>query len=125
MGYGCGIALVDLDGDGDDDLVVTGRADGAVEVYENLGTGVFTSRSEITLIDPLLSASAVVAADYDGDGLLDLFFTQWDGPDKLYKNMGEFSFQDVTSMAGVGDTGRGQGAATETSTAMVGWICTW
>src|SRR5438093_1323148 len=51
--------------------------------------------------------------DYDGDGLLDIFVTAggyYDGPDKkqikghpckLYKNLGNFQFKDVTAEVGL------------------------
>jgi RNA polymerase sigma factor (sigma-70 family) len=55
----------------------------------------------------------VALLDYDGDGLLDVFITgggYYDGPDKkqikgygckLYKNLGNFKFKDVTKEAGL------------------------
>ncbi|MFO0966385.1 MAG: CRTAC1 family protein [Gemmataceae bacterium] len=52
----------------------------------------------------------VALIDYDGDGLLDLFFTgggYFDGgkvkghPCKLYKNLGAFQFRDVTAETGL------------------------
>ena len=42
------------------------------------------------------------AADYDGDGYVDLFVTTF-GPDKLFRNTGKGTFADVTGTAGVGD----------------------
>jgi len=44
--FGEGMAFVDLDDDGDPDLVLLGRADGLVGVYENNGYGFFTDRSD-------------------------------------------------------------------------------
>lgn len=48
-----------------------------------------------------LNGSGVAAGDVDGDGLVDLYFSRLDGPNKLYKNLGGFRFQDVTEQAGV------------------------
>ena len=58
--------------------------------------------------------------DYDGDGLVDIYFvngaplrgTRCEGPaprNALYRNLGNFRFEDVTEQAGVGDTGYGLG----------------
>ncbi|MEX0884805.1 MAG: FG-GAP-like repeat-containing protein [Phycisphaeraceae bacterium] len=44
------------------------------------------------------SAGAAVG-DYDGDGLLDLFFTRLDDTDILYANEGDGTFRDVTAEA--------------------------
>lgn len=53
----------------------------------------------------LLNGSGVAAGDIDGDGLPDIYFTQLDGPNKLYKNLGNFHFRDITSRAGVALSG--------------------
>jgi len=41
-------------------------------------------------------SGGAAAADYDNDGWIDLYFTRLDGPDLLYRNLGNGSFQDVT-----------------------------
>jgi enediyne biosynthesis protein E4 len=46
--------------------------------------------------------NAVVAADVDGDGLPDLYFTTQLGSNRLYRNLGGGKFQDITETAGVG-----------------------
>jgi len=66
-------------------------------------------------------ASGLATFDYDGDGLIDIYFlngaplegVKVDPPPKnhLYRNLGDFRFADVTDEAGVGDTGYGLGVA--------------
>jgi len=46
------------------------------------------------------TGTAIAPADYDLDGLLDLFITATDGPG-LYRNTGNFTFEDVTSTSGI------------------------
>ena len=43
-------------------------------------------------------------ADYDGDGLLDLYIGHEDGPSRLFRNRGDDRFEDVSEKAGVGRT---------------------
>ncbi len=105
-GFGCGVAFVDLDGDGDADVILTGRSDGVVGVYENQD-GYFIDRSSSSGIPPLTEASGVTAGDFDGDGDLDLYFANWMIPNTLMRNDGDFQFTDVTASAGVGDAGQG------------------
>ena len=50
------------------------------------------------------------AGDFDGDGLVDLFFTRIDGPDKLYRNTGN-GFEDISIGAGFTQTLPTNGAA--------------
>ncbi len=49
----------------------------------------------------LLNGSGLSVGDFDQDGLLDLFFSGLQAPNKLYRNLGEWRFEDVTERAGV------------------------
>ena len=58
---------------------------------------------------PTANGSGVAVFDYDNDGKLDLYFatatllplgTATKGPNRLYKNLGDNKFQDVTEAAG-------------------------
>ncbi len=49
----------------------------------------------------LLNGSGVTAGDVDGDGLVDLYFCSLDGANVLYRNLGNWKFEDVTEKAGV------------------------
>lgn len=49
----------------------------------------------------LLSGSGVAAGDIDGDGLPDLYFCGLDNDNVLYRNLGNWKFQDITASAGV------------------------
>ena len=50
--------------------------------------------------------SAIAAADVDGDGRPDLYFTTQLGTNRLYRNLGGGRFEDITTMAGVGMAGQ-------------------
>ena len=49
----------------------------------------------------LLNGSGLCAGDVDGDGWVDLYFCGLDGPNKLYRNLGQWRFEDITEQAGV------------------------
>ena len=49
----------------------------------------------------LLNGSGVAAGDVDADGLTDLYFCGLDAANALYKNLGNWKFQDITASAGV------------------------
>ncbi|MHC5001929.1 MAG: FG-GAP-like repeat-containing protein [Planctomycetota bacterium] len=109
--FGCGVAFADLDRDRDPDIVLLGAADGRVGVYENDGAGSFTDRGLESGIAAQPVPSGVVAADYDADGDLDLYLTNFLAPDVLLRNEGGFVFTDVTEAAGMGHAGPGVGCA--------------
>src|SRR5881409_3672413 len=49
----------------------------------------------------LLNGSGVAAGDVDGDGLVDLYFCGLDRNNVLYRNLGNWKFEDITEKAGV------------------------
>jgi hypothetical protein len=100
------VTIVDLDGDGDLDVTISGHstADGRVaEVYKNDGTGGFTKLASSTFL--AFKEGDVDFADVDGDGDLDLLATGDDGSDpvestKLFINDGTGGFtEDATASA--------------------------
>ena len=50
----------------------------------------------------LAQGAGVCLADVDGDGRPDIFFARTQGPNALYRNLGDWKFEDVTTAAGVG-----------------------
>ncbi|HXM37479.1 MAG TPA: VCBS repeat-containing protein [Gemmatimonadales bacterium] len=50
------------------------------------------------------NGGGVAAGDIDGDGLPDLYFTSNLGANRLYRNLGNFRFEDITARAGVADS---------------------
>src|SRR5438093_2099110 len=63
-------------------------------------TNLFSSERGITN-QIYFNGSGVAAGDVDGDGWCDLYFCGLDGNNRLYRNLGNWKFQDVTSEAGV------------------------
>src|SRR6202171_6071085 len=49
------------------------------------------------------NGGGVAVGDVDGDGLPDLYFTSNIGPNRLYRNKGNYQFEDITEKAGVAD----------------------
>ncbi len=54
----------------------------------------------------LYNGSGLALGDMDGDGLTDIYFSRLDGPNVLYRNLGDWRFEDVTEQAGVAAPGR-------------------
>lgn len=80
---------------------------------------VFSSAPERRFQFPEIIGGGAALLDFDGDGLLDVYLVQGGdlavpgprGANRLYRNLGQWRFEDVTDTAGVGDTGYGMGAA--------------
>ncbi len=89
-----GIAVADLDGDGDLDFALA-SLDTFNRAYAGDGSGTFVQLA--TAIPPIADASFDVdAGDVDGDGDVDLFFVSSNGdPSRLVLNDGTAAFVDV------------------------------
>ena len=124
--YGMGIAVGDMDNDGDADVFIANF--GPNRLFENLGNGRFR---DVTAVAGLGAAEWSVSAswaDVDADGLLDLYVvnyldfavtenkvcrdiasrTAYCAPssypavrDRLYRNLGAGRFEDVSTSSGI------------------------
>ena len=95
LGGAFGLELVDLDFDGDMDIVATGIDADDINWYENDGSENFT---EIPIDDGSLNGALGLAInDIDGDGDLDIFATAFNGGSVVwYENNGSQSFTKST-----------------------------
>ena len=57
----------------------------------------------------LTNGAGLAAADYDGDGLVDVYLISQDGPNKLFRQTAPLRFEDVTAAAGQLDGGAAWG----------------
>lgn len=137
-GVGMGVAVGDLDNDGDPDLFVSNV--GADRLYRNDGEGGFEEVGEAAGVAGEGWSSGAAFLDFDRDGLLDLFvarYLDWNEsksrpcgsflPERrsychprlfgavthrLYRNLGDGRFEDVSEAAGLDEhPGKGLGVA--------------
>ena len=66
----------------------------------------FPENAPSSLLNDQCAAGGVCIGDYDGDGLPDIYFTNYDKGSRLYRNLGNWRFEDVTAVAGVVGIGR-------------------
>lgn len=118
LGRSSGVAIVDLDNDGDLDLVMSRnvaskeRGDLPSAVYRNDGGSLEIVEAGI---DPALAGRSIGVLDYDQDGLADLLILEdhYTGANsRLYRNLDGLRFEDATEAAGLPEGIHGLGVAT-------------
>lgn len=106
---GGGLALIDIDGDGRLDLYLCNGGpidpspvdptDPPCRLFRQAPTGRFVDVTGLAGAPGPSYAMGTAVADFDGDGLDDLFVTGW-RDQRLYRNLGG-RFEDVTERAGL------------------------
>ncbi len=98
-----GVAMGDIDGDGDLDLAFAQDFNRRPALFRNNGSGVFTDVTAAQLPNQTLSSARGQFADIDNDGDLDLYFVNGNssrfgcGQFKVYVNNGSGFFTDETA----------------------------
>ena len=119
---GGGVAFLDCDNNGKLDIAVVNDSsidrylaggDPMITLYREDGNEKAPHFTDVTAAAGLTTkgwATGVAVADYDNDGLPDIYVTGY-GHNVLYHNLGGCRFSDVTAKAGVGGGGFSAGAA--------------
>ena len=97
-------AWADYDNDGYLDLYIADGVigDGAANVlYRNNGDGTFTNIAESAGVANTGNSLGTAWGDYDKDGYIDLHVVNFGQSNVLYRNNGDGTFTDVTSIAGM------------------------
>jgi enediyne biosynthesis protein E4 len=110
-GNGFGMAWADYDDDGDLDLYIVNEHS-MNKLYQNQGNETFTDVASAVGVYDNGGGRGGSWADYDNDGDLDLYVTNFNGgPNLLYRNNGNgTSFTNVGYPAGVDDDQESHGA---------------
>ncbi len=98
---GSGGAVGDYNDDGKEDIYAVSGADG--HLFRNQGDGTFADVTAETGLDQPFEGEGRfgVFADYDNDGHTDLFVGILGAPNRLYRNRGDDTFEDVAARAGL------------------------
>ncbi|QQW30644.2 VCBS repeat-containing protein [Arthrospira sp. PCC 9108] len=102
--YLSSVATADFNGDGDIDILLTGRDSSnnpISRVYLNDGSGGFTHATNISLTG--VYRSSVATADFNGDGDIDILLTGMDSSNnrisRVYLNDGSGGFTHATNIS--------------------------
>ncbi len=111
---GGGVAFLDYDNDGLPDLLFVNSCDWpwrtssnhpqpTMALYHNEGAGRFRNATAGSGLDVSFYGMGVAVGDYDNDGWVDVFISGV-GENRLFHNLGNGAFADVTAQTGVGGT---------------------
>src|SRR5438552_17467723 len=114
-----GAGLIDCDDDGKLDIITVNGStidrfrqggDPMITLYHQEADFKFSDITKIASLARKGWGMGVAVADYDNDGLSDIYVTGYGG-NALYHNLGNCKFEDVTEKAGVAAGGFSTGAA--------------
>ena len=98
-------AWADYDGDGDLDVYVGNEGEENFrfpsQLFRNDGDGTFTDVAAQAGVAGGLLVKGVAWLDHDGDGRPDLYVSNYNEPNRLYRNRGDGTFAEVGAAAGV------------------------
>src|SRR5207249_757265 len=102
LGYGLGVVVADIDGDGRPDIYVSNDITPDDVLYVNNGDGTFTDKAPRWLKHTSFAGMGVDIADFNNDGYKDIFITNG-----YPKAVNDFDYQTAVFRARqVGDTQR-------------------
>lgn len=97
-------AFLDVDHDGDLDIVIGGTGKARNRLFRNNGNSTFSDYSSEAKIDTDISAVSVVPTDFDNRRDIDLLFLSANARPVLFRNLRDTSFADVANDVGLDQT---------------------
>ncbi len=98
-------AWADYDNDGDLDVFIGNETDGRIaapsQLFQNQGDGTFIDVAQDAGVTNDRYTKGVVWGDIDGDRYPDLIVSNLFGENRLYHNLGDGTFEDIASAAGI------------------------
>ncbi len=95
----------DYDNDGDLDLFIGNETDNELQapcqLFQNQGDGTFRDVASEAGVKSYNYTKGVSWGDYDADGFPDLYVSNYRATNRLYRNRGDGTFEDVTAGLGV------------------------
>lgn len=113
--FGGGVSFCDFNADGLEDLSVSSGTGSLIFLLENEITAFSNLTSQLNVMDQLESET-VLWVDFDNDADKDLFLTNRNGANRLYRNDG-FVFSDISAISGIQNPVNGVAADSIPSTA--------
>ncbi|MEO0403761.1 MAG: CRTAC1 family protein, partial [Bacteroidota bacterium] len=101
--------MFDYDNDGDQDFYIAPDAYQANSMYINNGNGYFTEQAAQLGINNAGQGMGVDVTDFNHDGWMDIYITNYHDGNTLYVNDGDGTYTEISVEAGVDDIGQGWG----------------
>ena len=101
MTLGAGVTIVDINNDGFDDIISPTYIGENIKIFINTGDLNFIESAAELGVSSSDESKQVLVADYDNDGYNDLYIINFNTSSRLYKNINNQYFEDVTNSSGL------------------------